>query len=270
MVMSTGKHKNETSSLDKETDLLRRYSAFVPSYYGLISSKSPNHLLAKDSYLLLRDTTATFSRPCVIDFKIGRQTYEPNCSLEKRAEETKKYPEQATFGFRITGANIYDPNSPDAGEDGYVRYSKHFGRTLKNRAAIQDALLKLFSQTPGGTKEEKKAYGVDRSERSRGRGGVRNRVVTEFRRQLKLLIAWFKSNNMFSFYASSILFVYEGMEGSDSWDNSRLRTIDFAHVIKRSDSARDDGYLDGLYTILRIVDEILRDQEKAGKLREDL
>ena len=99
---------------------------------------------------------------------------------------------------------------------------------------------------------------------------MRNRVVTEFRRQLKLLIAWFKSNNMFSFYASSILFVYEGMEGSDSWDNSRLRTIDFAHVVKRSDGARDDGYLDGLYTILRIVDEILRDQEKAGKLREDL
>ncbi|GMI08282.1 hypothetical protein TrVE_jg10469 [Triparma verrucosa] len=271
MVMAAGRGKDDTSSLDKETDLLRRYSSFMPSYYGLISSKSPNHLLAQDSYLLLRDTTATFSRPCVIDFKMGRQTYEPNCSLEKRADETKKYPEQATFGFRITGANIYDPNSPDAGEDGYVRYSKHFGRSLKNRAAIQDALLKLFSQTPAqGAHEEKKAYGVDRSERSRGRGGVRNRVVTEFRRQLKLLIAWFKSNNMFSFYASSILFVYEGMEGSDSWDNSRLRTIDFAHVVKRSDGARDDGYLDGLYTILRIVDEILRDQEKAGKLREDL
>ena len=43
--------------------------------------------------------------------------------------------------------------------------------------------------------------------------------------------------------------------------------IDFAHVL-RTDT-RDTGYLDGLYGILRIVDEILKEQETTGKLRED-
>ena len=71
----------------------------MPSYYGLLGPLT-GRLLGPDCYLLLRDTTATFTRPCVIDIKMGRQTYEPSSPAEKVDYEKKKYPEQATFGFR--------------------------------------------------------------------------------------------------------------------------------------------------------------------------
>ena len=89
------------------------------------------------------------------------------------------------------------------------------------------------------------------------------------RRQLKALAAWFKDNDKFTFTASSILFVYEGDPECPGFDNCKLRVIDFAHVVER-DGGRDAGYVDGVYTLLRLVDEILRKQEELGKLREDL
>jgi len=306
-----------------ETDLLRRFSGFAPSYYGLITSgEEEGGTLPKVSYVMLRDTTASFSRPCVVDFKMGRQCYEVSNWTRKEAtggatatawsyrphtitnnmiellvaslpcllsqssapaakieKEKKKYPEQATFGFRVSGANIYDPGDALCGSDGYVRFDKLWGRGLKNREHLKAAIQRLFTQMKRGKDAEEETGGAkrrteDRSERiRRHRGGVRCRIIVEFRRQLKSLAAWFKDNDMFHFTASSILFVYEGNPNSSGFDNCKLRVIDYAHVVKREGGqrkGRDDGFLDGLYTILRLVDEILKEQEKMGKLREDL
>ena len=155
-----------------------------------------------------------------------------------------------------------------------MKYSKHFGRTLKDRDSIKKALETLFTQGGGKGGEGKKGKkSEDRSQRIKARhhtGNIRNRVIMEFRWQLKKLVTWFKDNDVFTFYSSSILFVYEGDEMSDSFDNCRLRAIDFAHVVEREERGRDDGYLDGLYTILRLLEDILQQQEKMGKLREDL
>ena len=109
-----------------------------------------------------------------------------------------------------------------------------------------------------------------RSERRKGRGGLRNRVIIEMRRQIKVLSAWFKDNKRFAFYSSSLLFVYEGDENAEATrDNAKLRMIDFAHVLRSDGATRDTSYLDGLYGLLRIIDEILSEQEASGKLRED-
>ena len=86
---------------------------------------------------------------------------------------------------------------------------------------------------------------------------------------LKILAAWLKDNDRFTFTASSVLFVYEGDPECPGFDNCKLRAIDFAHVVER-EGGRDAGFLDGVYTLLRLVDEILRKQEELGKLREDL
>ena len=104
----------------KEVELLSRLAHFVPSYYGIINEKNDdtNHNgknsnrnypkipapvatshqsnLTNNAWLLLRDTTATFSRPCVIDIKIGKQTYEPGSSIEKVNEERTKYVQETS------------------------------------------------------------------------------------------------------------------------------------------------------------------------------
>ncbi len=261
---------SDAAPLNRETDLMRRLAGFVPSYYGVVNDGNGPDRLGSDAYLLLRDTTAAFSRPCVIDIKMGKQTYEPGSTLGKVMKEKSKYPEQSTFGFRITGMNIYDPHSPDADPtDGYRKYDKHFGRGLKSTKDIKSTLLSFFTQAAEGGKPKKEgAFGRDRSMREKGLGGVRNRVIIEMRRQLKKLSAWFKDNESLHFYSSSILFVYEGDEYSDSFDVSKLRMIDFAHVVR--EEGRDSGYLDGLYGVLRILDEVLNEQEKVGGLKGEI
>jgi hypothetical protein len=285
-----------TDAEDIEVELLSRLAHFVPSYYGIINEKNtplargvagPAHKtppppqvqspvqLWTNSWLRLRDTTAAFSRPCVIDIKIGKQTYEPGCSQTKVAEERQKYPEQSSYGFRITGMNVYDPYCSTADkEDGYRKYDKHFGRQLKTRNDIKSALESFFTQEPdptldaAKTEEDNNLQYKIRSERSKGRGGCRNRVLIELRQQLKVLCNWFRDNKKYHFYSSSILFVYEGDENSEATlDVAKLRMIDFAHVL-RCDT-RDNSYLDGLYGVLRIIDEILKEQEENGKLRKD-
>ena len=166
--------------------------------------------------------------------------------------------------------NVYDPNSSTADPlDGYRKYDKHFGRSLKTRTEINGALKSFFTQTGNlADSDSKDPEYMVRSERKKGRGGLRNRVLIETRRQLKVLANWFKDNKNFHFYSSSILLVYEGDEHAEATlDVAKLRMIDFAHVL-RADT-RDTGYLDGLYSLLRIIDEILEEQEKSGKLRED-
>ena len=42
--------------------------------------------------------TAGMARPCALDLKIGRQTYEPDASAEKQRKECKKWPRQEVAG----------------------------------------------------------------------------------------------------------------------------------------------------------------------------
>jgi len=77
--------------VQKEIDLLRRFSTFTPSYYGIVNPPStPPSIAADSAWLLLKDTTASFMTPCVIDIKIGMQAFEPGCGEEKQGERAKR------------------------------------------------------------------------------------------------------------------------------------------------------------------------------------
>ena len=45
-------------------------------------------------------------RPAVIDFKIGRKTYDPEETIEKIDRQKKKYPAVERIGFQLIGMRV--------------------------------------------------------------------------------------------------------------------------------------------------------------------
>jgi 1D-myo-inositol-tetrakisphosphate 5-kinase/inositol-polyphosphate multikinase len=54
----------------------------------------------------LEDISSSYTMPCVMDVKIGRVSYDPHASMEKRISEIKKSPFQLESGFRILGYRV--------------------------------------------------------------------------------------------------------------------------------------------------------------------
>ena len=106
----------------------------------------------------------------------------------------------------------------------------------------------------------------------------------QFRQQLKQVARWHETNDIFLFYSSSVLFIYEGGAASKRWDeaafnrdSAKLRLIDFAHVRRQDERSgdsldstekKDQGYLAGIYKLLKITEDILNEQNEIGGLEE--
>ena len=238
-------------AVEEEAKILRRLYRFVPSYFGMVRHEMSESSLEDatgvaapygiqlDFYLLLQDVTVNFRKPCVIDLKMGCQTFEPNAPENKRSRERLKYPQQAEFGFRIVGKRIYIPSHKEAGDNGYVFYPKQFGRSLGSYDGLKDAFVTYF--------------GLDTLDRSFL--PVRLKAITNILLKLRSLQHWFRDNDDFCFYASSLLLAYEGDTAIDkNNDIVNVKMIDFGHV--RRQSGGDLGYLKGLTTISSILEEI--------------
>jgi hypothetical protein len=76
--------------LRREVELIRQLQKFLPPYYGVMSLSSAANIqplstngiidtaplgISEDAHLLLQDVTINFSKPCVIDLKMGVQSY---------------------------------------------------------------------------------------------------------------------------------------------------------------------------------------------------
>ena len=174
-------------------------------------------LILSTNYIVLDDVTAEYNCPCIMDLKMGRETFEPDASPEKKAKELHKYPYQVDLGFRIVGMRTYHKPSRT-----FATKDKKWGRTLTPDTVMEDGFGDFFND--GTTRR------VD--------------VIRQFYRQLMEVIACFEKQTEYQFYASSLLFVYDGDDTSG--ELPALRLIDFAHV--RRDQRTDDGYLLGLRT----------------------
>ena len=186
----------------EETRLLHRLELFTPEYFGVVDYVSDQsaelekcpHGTNYNSHIALNNLTTHFSKPCVLDLKMGTETFEPDAPPEKKMREQNKYPAQTEFGFRLVAMRIYDPTHVYASEDGYIYFPKTFGRSLTTRDEVKRALRTFF----GGNGLPKEV--------------VRNRsaAIKKILSKLKLIKSWLKDNKIFTFSASSILLIYEG------------------------------------------------------------
>jgi Inositol polyphosphate kinase len=194
---------HDEKSFELETKLLHRVELFTSEYFGVAeyiedsessATTEGEFGLNRNMYIVLRNLTTHFSKPCVLDLKMGTQTYEPDAPEDKQIRERSKYVSQEEFGFRIIGMRIYGPSDVEACDDGYIYFPKQFGRSMQSRNQIKLALRTYF----GGNHLTKEVR--------LNRSTAIKRILTK----LKLIIGWFRDNTVFTFYASSLLMVYEG------------------------------------------------------------
>jgi hypothetical protein len=145
---------------------------FLSQYYGTCFQVNGC------DYLALDDLTRKYTTPCVMDVKMGTQTFEPDAPPEKKARELTKYSYQKEVGFRITGFKNFKKNS-------YSSVEKTFGRSL-HPSDVGDALQTFFTTSR-----------------------VRRDVLVVVVQKLDKLLRWFTVQKQHHFYCSSILIVYE-------------------------------------------------------------
>ena len=137
------------ATLRKEAELLRKLSNLTPSYYGVWGQEdydpSEPYGVSEEAHLLLNNITINYVYPCVMDLKLGTQTYEPDAPLAKRDRELNKYKAQSDIGFRIVGMRIYDPYHPDADGAGFRFWNKEYGRSLETVDQVKEALRQFFT-----------------------------------------------------------------------------------------------------------------------------
>lgn len=194
--------------------------------------------------IILEDLTLGFAKPCLIDIKMGKRTYEPTASIEKIAREKRKYPYQEEIGFRITGLKVWDSSQED-----YHFYDKHFGRSL-TPDCVATALALFFHN------------------------GLcfRPDVIEQVIEKLRSVLNWVQEQSYFQFYCSSILVVYDGDYNvnnliGDANDRAspnlcNLAMIDFAHVLHNdhadTDTDIDDGYAYGVSNLIAMLESLVQ------------
>lgn len=230
-------------------NLLKELASFTVPYHGIITNNSQIYSscelkselvqLPSNTHLILSDMTRGFHRPNIMDLKIGRKTYEPDATLEKVQSQTRKYPQQEHFGFRIVGMRIYKySNDTEKGE--YQILDKHTCRLFKD----SDDFLNVFQSFFNGHNMH---HSLAQTERMF--------LIQSVIRKLNELYEWFQRNKVYAFYASSILLIVEGDRHTSKRDAFDLKMIDFAHV--RHHDGGDHDYIHGIITISSLLEKLL-------------
>ncbi|XP_054975421.1 inositol polyphosphate multikinase isoform X3 [Sorex araneus] len=151
---------SEVYAADCSDGVLLELRKYLPKYYGTWSPPTaPN-----DLYLKLEDVTHKFNKPCIMDVKIGRKSYDPFASSEKIQQQ------------------VYHVHS-----DSYETKNQHYGRSL-TKETLKDGVSRFFHN----------GYCLRRD------------AVAASIRKIENILKWFESQEQLNFYASSLLFVYEG------------------------------------------------------------
>ncbi|XP_073209778.1 inositol polyphosphate multikinase isoform X2 [Lepidochelys kempii] len=158
--------------------VLLELQKYLPKYFGSWSPPTaPN-----DLYLKLEDVTRKFDKPCIMDVKIGQKSYDPYASAEKIQQQVSKYPLMEEIGFLVLGMRVYHIHS-----DNYETQNQHYGRSL-TKETIKDGMSRFFHN----------GY------------CLRKDAVAASIQKIEKILQWFESQEQLTFYASSLLFVYEG------------------------------------------------------------
>lgn len=201
---------NESSPFARALRLL------VPKYFGVEVINDRRGI--PSTYMRLEDITSQFSKPCVMDLKLGKRVWDDNASQDKIEREKKKYPIQDTVGIRIIGMRVYQRDTKT-----WKYVDRHFGRSRSTEQEVFEGISMFFDQ---GTT-------------------ARYELIPVIQEKLITIQKWFEEQDEFRLYASSLLFVYEGSEESDQTQVD-LRLVDFAHAYEHNQSEIDKNYLFGV------------------------
>ncbi|XP_030565540.1 inositol polyphosphate multikinase [Drosophila novamexicana] len=242
--------------IETDLSLLADLAAHVPRYYGQLKLVVNQR---EHTFIKLEDLTHGMARPCVMDVKIGRRTWDPLSSAHKREIEEQKYVVcKQNLGLCLPGFQVYQPDEQQPGQSVLIRQGRDFGKSL-NVAGFHKALAQFFNVNLQAS----------------------DVLLREVLRQLRSIRAWFKRQRLLHFYASSLLICYDfeqlqrlakGGNSSKQLSNGyhpdpalpttanqwiRVRCIDFAHIFPAEDAQPDHNYMFGLQSLIDIVETML-------------
>jgi inositol-hexakisphosphate kinase len=224
-------------------------ASFVPKFYGCIevhiadiddkegtvdktydnirTSTGDSEPVSVTKYMLFEDLTYRYRYPCVMDIKMGTAVSGIVC------KETTS----TTLGFRIIGMKVYNEL-----EEKFSCKDRFWGRQLTMSTIASAMLPFLFNG-----KE------------------IRYELIPLFLSKLQSLLKLLRRNKPWTFFSSSLLFIYDGDSLSDP--KVDIKMIDFAHAFPNSSytsgkkispmratskwrAHEDDGYLIGLNNLI--------------------
>ncbi|PAA66778.1 hypothetical protein BOX15_Mlig010127g1 [Macrostomum lignano] len=242
---------------ERRRNLLNGLRPFLPAFHGVY-----RHPETGARYMRLEDLLSGFARPSVMDVKMGARSYEPTASAEKRESEIAKYAYRHEIGFFVTGLRVWrsgqldGPNGFDEVDGGnraekaadgyYERFNKRYGKEITPDNMHERVIPPLIDSVP---REH------------------RHRLLRLIIAQLEAILTWFDAQDLFHFYASSILLGVECCPQALAQADRRhvlVKMVDFTHAVavpaaqdsnEPANSCRgspDEGYLLGLRTLISL------------------
>ncbi|XP_065364597.1 inositol polyphosphate multikinase [Calliphora vicina] len=244
----------------------------VPKFYNKLKVQVN---FKEHTFLKMEDLSHGMRKPCIMDIKVGKRTWDPLASPQKRQVEEQKYlHSKQVLGLCLPGFQVY--------KNGVLqKYGKDYGKQL-DTAGLRDTIRKFLNA------EHK----------------VCRPLVQEVLKQLYRIREWFKHQTVLHFYASSLLIIYDCealdlvqqaqqngtlLTNGDAdaqlkcsnhinsnppndekclehithnytqatilEDFVKVRMIDFAHVFPAEDGQLDSNYLFGLENLIQILEE---------------
>eukprot|EP00879_Flechtneria_rotunda_P024184 GHRR01025632.1.p1 GENE.GHRR01025632.1~~GHRR01025632.1.p1 ORF type:complete len:280 (+),score=86.93 GHRR01025632.1:597-1436(+) len=212
---------------------------WVPRSYGI-------QQVSDATYLMLEDAAAGYQLPCVMDIKIGFQTWYPwaNDSSKQKYRLKDASTTQASLGFRVCGVLVHDCKTGSS-----WRADRHWGKTL-----TADTVHQAFHKFADNGYLTLKGL-------TTGSGMLLP--------QLQQLAKVFQHQKCWHFYSASLLVVYEGAARTAAEARLVLKLIDFAHTFPleprntlSAESALggvagpagvDDNFLSGLNSLINTL-----------------
>jgi len=105
-MLGDGLPEDDASTSEEEgapTISLRNLAPFVPRFYGTLE-------LGGITYMKLEDLSRQYKNPCIIDVKIGYQTWYPSATQSHidKCKVKDLATTQSKLGFKICGMQVYD------------------------------------------------------------------------------------------------------------------------------------------------------------------
>ncbi|KAF8472050.1 inositol polyphosphate kinase-domain-containing protein [Kalaharituber pfeilii] len=256
------------------------FAAHMPTFFGTLqlsepSSDTPVPTHNRNTKIVLSNVAYGFTRPCVLDVKLGAQLWDENASAEKRARLDKVSNESTSrnLGMRIAGMKVYKGSAskdPAVDEMGYRVYDKYYGRVFTAENVIEGIKEYLISELT----EEQVVL-------------VAKRFLERVRAVRKLLES--QESRM---YSASLLFCYEGdraafeealkqeeRKAAEDKENDKeeaeeeeeededdkikkvedMKLIDFAHATWTPGKGPDENALQGVRSMEKLLAQIAKE-----------
>jgi len=155
-----------------------------------------NRKIATNKSVVLENAAFGFTRPNILDAKLGKRLWADDAPLEKRKrfDEISKATTNGSHGFRIAGMRVYkgseDPAELD--QEGYKVYDKDYGRLTVNGENIVTEMRKFIFNPQAGIDEDLGKI-------------IAGAFVEDLKRVEKVLAS--EESRM---YSASLLFTFEG------------------------------------------------------------